>query len=854
MSNPSQSTPASAPASSFGIQDLKEQNIKFRSKKETIEIAPSMAELRQRVETVRTRIESGALTIEDKVETEEWLNFIETETVELDVETRAVLASLKLSIEKSKMTPEQVSAKIQKEFLENASDPQKFDQFITEYLKKRNTYTPEYRQYEEFKNMWEMLIVKQGYTVKVIQWAQLVISDKSGVLDSVRTASINRIPDIVQLYTKQMIYLRSFHDTTSRSAKERAQMIVTGYNQQSRANRKISPLPILTDGVLADAGARNLYINDITNSGLAEPDKAIIISYLRNPQEAESIFAQTNAAARTQKQNEVQWRQMVDQITTEHKLEKFTEDDFRNPERFVSKLMSNMWVFIVPTTLYLILNLFGVWHDSLFMKVLAGATVLGVAKGTGGLDFMVDAATGKSRSVNSAIKWAKDMINTSSEDGFLKWLKDIGGGAVSFSKETVARLRSWAGYSNYQAAIEIDGKEKILPVMNLPFGYVLWHIEAGTFDARMADGKTMKSNGSDYADFVALMKNINLEGIKNYGEKRWAEICANRTVVEVIDVAHTTTGVPLSDKLNQAGDAAKSAAATAAGASVWVAQNIPASARDAANATKNAAGKAVDAAKEVGTAVVDAGNTVIDWTTGRRDQEISGVKFDNIPRNLEIKVKSEGNKITLSLSPAIKQKQGDKAEEVKEIIIADKSQDQNIDGYSAGKIQFSIVTRGGVVIFLDNKEFTKLKEKEAEEARIKNEKNEAEKQLKAKHDVRFVGTSATSIIEQIKAYSAQAKTNKQKEIATVDEYKNLLWEVLKSSTQVTVWQISDYIFDRTSIVPPIGITLKDTMSQTMFKRLLIVYTLGDNTSIKKEDFLKANDPSQTLEKYITSQK
>ncbi len=51
-----------------------------------------------------------------------------------------------------------------------------------------------------------------------------------------------------------------------------------------------------------------------------------------------------------------------------------------------------------------------------------------------------------------------------------------------------------------------------------------------------------------------------------------------------------------------------------------------------------------------------------------------------------------------------------------------------------------------------------------------------------------------------------------------------------------------------------GITLKDNMNQTMFKKLLIVYMLGNNTSTKKDDFLKANDPSQTLEKYINSQK
>ncbi len=87
---------------------------------------------------------------------------------------------------------------------------------------------------------------------------------------------------------------------------------------------------------------------------------------------------------------------------------------------------------------------------------------------------------------------------------------------------------------------------------------------------------------------------------------------------------------------------------------------------------------------------------------------------------------------------------------------------------------------------MDTKDAEAEKGKAEADAKAKADKAEAEKALKTKHDARFTGTSASSVIEQIKAYGAQAKVNKQKEVATVEEYKDLLWEVLKSPNQVKV--------------------------------------------------------------------
>ena len=90
------------------------------------------------------------------------------------------------------------------------------------------------------------------------------------------------------------------------------------------------------------------------------------------------------------------------------------------------------------------------------------------------------------------------------------------------------------------------------------------------------------------------------------------------------------------------------------------------------------------------------------------------------------------------------------------------------------------------VSFLTRAELKEDQKKKETEDRVKKEVMEKEAVLKAKHNARFAGTTATSVTSQITAYSTQAKTNKSKEIATLDEYKSVLWDTLQLTSQVKV--------------------------------------------------------------------
>ena len=152
------------------------------------------------------------------------MSFIEA-IKDLDADTRASVAALRRTIEDANLTPAQVATRL----AEGARDPKKFDAYIERFLKDRMTYSRE-RAIAEFHILWSSLIVDQGCTAKE-EGIFIIIYDKDGKLDTTRTAALAKIPDMLTLYQTQMTYLRSFHDTVSKSAKERAMNMVTEYNK-----------------------------------------------------------------------------------------------------------------------------------------------------------------------------------------------------------------------------------------------------------------------------------------------------------------------------------------------------------------------------------------------------------------------------------------------------------------------------------------------------------------------------------------------------------------------------------------------------------------------------------------------
>ncbi len=390
----------------------------MEANKEEVILAPSMEELLRRVNLARGLVAADTTTQAEKRTIIRWLVMVDARST-LDDATRRTITELKNDIEDTILTPEELLKKIEI----NAKDPKKFDEFITLFLKKRATYSPEYKVYQEFNAVWEKMITQLGYTPRV-DGGRLVIYDAQGSLDASRTASVARIPDIMTLYPKQMTYLRAQHDTISRSAKERAQNMVAEYNKTLK--KGMPTLPVLTDAILASEATKNIYITDVTNSGMAEADKAIIIHFLKDPREAEATFLGTQKATTETKKNIEEAKNVSQKSGVDHMVwsRANMERWGRNPGEFVSEFISGMGGWIAPSALYLVLNLFGVGHDSLFMKILAGATVIGSAKSLGALDGIVDVATGKSKMANDAVDSVKKAWNTSSEDGVVSWVKE----------------------------------------------------------------------------------------------------------------------------------------------------------------------------------------------------------------------------------------------------------------------------------------------------------------------------------------------------------------------------------------------------------------------------------------------
>lgn len=246
-----------SPASSFEFKDLAYQV--HSEMKQGTEIAPSIDELIARVESVRAWVDSGQLDREQKEIAVRWLDMVAART-QLSEDIRGRMLNLRTILMRQVLTPEQIEARVMREFQIDASNPKKFDEFIEAYITSRPLMTQE-KAIMEFHRVWESMIAQQGYIVKVEQ-GFLIIYNKEGNLDRQRTASIAKLPDAVSIYQKQMTFLRAMQDTTSKSAKERAMSMVNLYNKQA-GNKKIPPL---TDRIIADEGSKNAYITEVSNS------------------------------------------------------------------------------------------------------------------------------------------------------------------------------------------------------------------------------------------------------------------------------------------------------------------------------------------------------------------------------------------------------------------------------------------------------------------------------------------------------------------------------------------------------------------------------------------------------------
>lgn len=113
----------------------------------------------------------------------------------------------------------------------------------------------------------------------------------------------------------------------------------------------------------------------------------------------------------------------------------------------------------------------------------------------------------------------------------------------------MTRFDAWKGFSNYYADYVVAGATKPLEVMQIPFDYVQSHIAAGTFDAKFKKDQTnLKSKPSEYTEFVKLLSDLDAEGIRNYGEAKWKQVRANRTIAEVNTIAHRKDAVLLGER------------------------------------------------------------------------------------------------------------------------------------------------------------------------------------------------------------------------------------------------------------------------------------------------------------------
>ncbi len=774
-----------------------------------------MAELRRRVNSVKSWIESGTLSPADNGVAEEWLNLIK-QRAELDDETRVAVAWLESSIEMSKKTPAQVASLIR----ENAKTAKWFDEFVIKFLEKRPMYSSEYKVYQEFNAVWSEMIVNQWFSAK-IEGNFVLIYDREGNLDKDRTASMARIPDAVSLYQKQMTYLRSFYDTVSKSAKERAMNMVAEYNKQAKV-KSLKTLPPLTDKLIADTGAKAIYISDVMNSGLTEPDKAIIIHFLKNPVEAESVFLEAQKAAGIQNQNVDQAKTIAQKSGATHlewtsaNVDRWT----RNPGQFVSEFLSGMGGWIAPAGLYLILNLFGVGHDSLFMKVLLGTTVLGTAKSLWVLDAGADIIAWKNKTVNDAVDWTKKQWDTSSETGIIKWTTSLVWGTVAWAKEMMTRFDAWKSFSNYYADYVDAGATKTLEVMQIPFDYVQSHIAAGTFDAKFKKDQTnLKSKPSEYTEFVKLVSDLDAEGIRNYGEAKWKQVRANRTIAEVNAIAHKKDAVPLGERAVGSSPASAPAA--------WVTGAVA----GAASAVAWAAGSATDAVRNGAWTLADKATQVFEWVTEGNQKEINGIKVRNMPRWLSVETVKDGNKITLKFTPSMKE--GDK--EVKEYTIADISTDAYYSGFTLGKLSVTIKVKWGAIEFMDTKDAEAEKGKAEVDAKAKAAREAEWKSGQSVRDTRSVIVrNRKSFVQMI----AEDKDSRDRNI-TIEAY---LWVINNQEVQssITLKNITNYIFDNVSL-PGIS-QFPKWFNEQYFKKIFQLYITSETevTAQLKNKFLEDN--------------
>ncbi|MBP9811898.1 hypothetical protein KBC86_00840 [Candidatus Gracilibacteria bacterium] len=600
---------------SFEFSHLAAQVDQFDKPGNPFELAPSMEELLRRVGIVKGWIVEKKLKPEDVPTAERWLQYVE-ERAGVDAVTKKTIQEFRAGMTFSKMNPKERYDKIIAEFRQDADNPKKFNEFIEVFIQDRALYSKE-QAIAEFHQVWKIVIVDLGYSVK-IEGNAVIIYDRNGMIDRERTASMAKLPDAVAIYRKQQEFARARVEAEYKNPKDRILATINAYNRKARTKRT-PVLPALTPGILANEGARNIYINDVMNSAMSEEDKAIVVDYLKSPAEAEAIYLDAQKAATTERARIFAASSKADEFAQKAGVETgITAEDWYHPERVIGKVMSGMGVWIAPAGLYLILNLFGVSHDSLLMKLLAGSTVIGVAKGTGLWKMGVDIAQGKNQTANEAVNWAKKQWDTSNENGVVKWVKDLVGDGAAAIKENITYFNSWIAYSNYNALYNEGGKSEARELMKIPFDYVYGHIQSGTFDARFnKDESTLRSKGSEYANFVSLMNALNTEGVRNYGEKRWREVRANRTIAEVVTIAYKKDAVPLgqSETPRPASSAGPAVAGVAAAASALAASSSDGATtvRDAVKTggklVSNVAGEAVDAAgKKL--------KPVADWGTG----------------------------------------------------------------------------------------------------------------------------------------------------------------------------------------------------------------------------------------------
>lgn len=564
------------------------------------ELAPTMEELLRRVGIVKGWIVQKQLKPDEIQTAEKWLKYVE-ERAELDAVTKQTIQSLRADIARWNLSPEEQARRVREDFERLAKDPAGFDKLVSLYLSEQAKYAPD-KRISEFQMMFDRFVFWVGLTYRIDK-KRVIIYDQNDVEDSARTASINRIPHVVELIRSS----RAFEAINTSGQKSPLAYI----NAQTQKLK----LPKLTADILSDPAKRVRYISDVRNSRLPAEVKAFIIDYVEDPATMDEAYQEMQSpAAQATLDRERARIEANKAVASSGKGVEWTPEAWdkylRNPEKLVGDMIGGMGVWIAPATIYLILNLFWVSHDSLFMKLLAWATVVGTLKGTGVLNMTADAFKGK-WPIADAGRSIKDAWDTSKKEWVVRWLSDKFWDISGWSKEKIAQFSAWAGYSNYYAEYSGPSGKQTLDVVDIPFEYIQSHVKAGTWDARFRgnDTLTMRSNGTDLSDFRRMIEELDAEGVKNYGLAKWREIRANKTLKEVISVAHNKDGVASS-----AGNAVTGAVAAGATAVAWAASA-------AAEAVKTGGKKVAEVAGEAADAAGKKLKPVADWGTGTESPE-----------------------------------------------------------------------------------------------------------------------------------------------------------------------------------------------------------------------------------------